>query len=491
MKRERTPSFSLTLRLETEPWQDNILQKRFSIGVHIYNVMVKEARRRIHKFYRDHSYKAIMKSYRKTKKFSSADKKELAQLRAQYGLSEYDFMFYLDAKQNRFSQNIDSFTRQKIASAVWDAVEDCLFDKGEQVHYKKRAQLYSLEGKSNATGIRYRNGHVCWLKLDIPVRIRKRDTYAKDILKNHRIKYCRILRKWHKHKYRYYVQLVMEGIPPQKHKTKSNTAVGIDIGPSTVAVVSHDNILFQELAEEINSIDAQLRRLQRKLDRQRRANNPQNYNEDGTIRRNTKAFRRTWETSGHQKKTLYAIRSLYQKRAEQTNYSHTCLANQILAMGTDIYVEKMQFNNLTKRAKETKISEKTGRYQKKKRFGKSIQNHAPSKLLAIINNKLKYQKKELQKVDTHATKASQFNHITSEYQPCSLSQRWKTLSPGIQVQRDLYSAFLLMNCSSLTEIDIERCFDTFDTFKIQHDQYIETLQNNKKAGKKYPACMGI
>ena len=488
---KKTSSFILTLRLETEPWQDDILQKRFGIGMHIYNVMVKEARRRVHKLYRDSSYKAIMKDYRKTKTLSASQKKELTALRQQYGLSEYDFMFYLDTGQTQFTKNIDSFTRQKIATTVWRATESCLFKKGKKIHYKRKNQLSSLEGKSNASGIRYRKGHILWLKLDIPVRIRKRDNYAKTVLKEHRIKYCRILRKWHKHRYRYYVQLVMEGIPPQKYDFKSNKAIVIDIGASTIAVVSPHTVLFQELAEDVDRIDKQIAKLQRKLDRQRRANNPQNYHSDGTIRRNTKTFRRTWKTSHHQKQTNDIIRSLYQKRAERIKYSHTCLANQILEMGMDIYVEKMQFDGLAKRSKETKVSEKTGRYQKKKRFGKSIQNHAPSMLLTILEQKLQYQNKTLQKVNTYATKASQLNHITGEYEPCSLSQRWKTLTSGIQVQRDLYSAFLLMNCCSTTEIDVQQCLDTFDNFKDQHDQCIETLRKHKKAGKCYPACMGI
>lgn len=488
---KKTPSFILTLRLETDIWQDDTLQKRFNIGEHIYNVMVKEARRRLHKLYRDKTYKLIMKDYRKTKKLSILQKKELTGLRLRYGLSEYDFMFYLDAGQNRFAQNIDSSTRQKIATAVWQAAESCLFKKGKKIHYKRKNQLFSLEGKSNASGIRYRQGHILWLKLDIPVRIRKRDSYAKTVLKEHRIKYCRILRKWHKHRYRYYVQLVMEGIPPQKHTYKKDTSVGMDIGTSTIAAVSLDTVLFQELADDVDTIDKQIARLQRKLDRQRRANNPQNYYSDGTIRRNTKTFHRTWEVSHHQKQTNDAIRSLYQKRAEHLKYSHNCLANQILAMGTNIYVEKMQFNGLVKRAKETKVSEKTGRYQKKKRFGKSIQNHAPSILLTILEQKLQYQNKTLQKVNTYETKASQFNHITGEYEPCSLSQRWKTPTSGIQVQRDLYSAFLLMNCCSTTEIDVQQCLNAFDNFKEQHDQCIATLRSQKKAGKKYPACMGI
>ena len=486
-------SFVLTLRLDTNTEDEKVLEKRFRIASHIYNVMVKEARKRIHKLKRDKEFKRIMKNYRTSKMLSVSDKKILSDLRLLYGLSEYQFHSYLDRGQSQFKLNIDSCTRQKIGTTVWKSAETNMFRKGRHIYYKKSSNMKSVEGKSNKTGIRFRENKILWNGLQLSVIIKNKDTYAQEVLLKHEVKYCRIVRKWHKHKYRYYVQLVMKGTPPLKHRLDINDTrkVGIDIGPSTIAVVSESGIVFEELAADVNNIDNELAKLQRKLDRQRRTNNPNNYNEDGTIRRQSKNFKRSWIVSRHQKLTQDKIRTLSAKKVSSTKQSHEILANRILLLGTDIYVEDMNMQALAKRMKETKISEKTNKYQKKKRYGKSISNHAPAMLIEIINRKLSSVKKHVIKVNTYSIKASQLNHITGEYNKAELSERWKELDDTNIVQRDLYSAFLLMNCSDTVTIDINSCFDTFSDFKKKHNDLINTLRENKKAGKKYPSCMGI
>lgn len=48
----------------------------------------------------------------------------------------------------------------------------------------------------------------------------------------------------------------------------------------------------------------------------------------------------------------------------------------------------------------------------------------------------------------------------------------------MKIQRDLYSAFLIMNISGdLENFDIEKCNDRFHTFKILHDIEIQRLKN--------------
>ena len=151
----------------------------------------------------------------------------------------------------------------------------------------------------------------------------------------------------------------------------------------------------------------------------------------------------------------------------------------------------MDFQGLQKRAKKTEKSAKTGRYKKKKRFGKSISVHAPSSLIQKIKIRLGYHKGSLIEVDTYKMKASQTNHITGEYMSSDLKNRWKELIPGVFVQRDLYSAFLLFNAKSKEEIDFDLCEQTFDNFFDGHTRLIDELRKQKKEGKIFPSCMGI
>ena len=57
-------------------------------------------------------------------------------------------------------------------------------------------------------------------------------------------------------------------------------------------------------------------------------------------------------------------------------------------------------------------------------------------LLEIIDRKFSYQGRKIKKIDTYATKASQFNHLTGEYTKKQLSERWNDFGK-FRIQRDL------------------------------------------------------
>ncbi|HGA1022332.1 TPA: hypothetical protein ACIQN7_002669 [Bacillus cereus] len=220
------------------------------------------------------------------------------------------------------------------------------------------------------------------------------------------------------------------------------------------------------------------------MDRSRRSTNQNNFNKDGTVKRGIKL---RWTCSKNYQKTKSLLNELYRKKASYIKEKHGALANSILSFGDEVYIETMHFKGLAKRTKETKINQH-GKFQSKKRFGKSIGNHAPAMLVEIINQKLKYSQQTIQKVNTITFRASQYNHVSNSYEKKKLHQRWSQIGNHL-VQRDLYSAFLLMNSDeTLKQTNQERCIETFDTFLILHNQHIEALQQTKK---KYPLSMGI
>ncbi len=226
-------------------------------------------------------------------------------------------------------------------------------------------------------------------------------------------------------------------------------------------------------------------RLQRKLDRQRRANNPNKYNADGTINIENKE---KWKKSKSYLKTQLKLANIQRKIADKRKQSHNILANSILEIGTIVKVENMSFKGLQKRSKKTEISEKTGKFKKKKRFGKSLSNRAPALLIEIINRKLEYIGKNIIKIDTFKVKASQLNHSTNEYEKKSLSKRWVEIL-GNKIQRDLYSAFLIKNVKeNLEEVNIEKAKKEFKNFLKLHNEEIERI---KKGNVKTLKCMGF
>ena len=293
--------------------------------------------------------------------------------------------------------------------------------------------------------------------------------------------YNRIVRKYVRNKYKFYVQIVFKGISPVKVDTKTGEIkhcigdgdVGLDIGTRTVAISSQTDVKILELADRVQNIENQKRKLLRKMDRSIRATNPNNYNEDGTIKKqgNKKVI---WNKSNHYIKYQNELKEVYRKQADIRKYQHECLANYIVSLGNKVYVEKMNFAGLQKRAKNTEKNDK-GKFKRKKRFGKSLANKAPSMLLNIINRKLNYFGKKLIEIDTFEAKASQFNHFDGTYTKKSLSQRWNDFN-GIKIQRDLYSAFLIMNIADdLKNFDISKCNERFENFYRLHNLEVHRL----------------
>ena len=158
--------------------------------------------------------------------------------------------------------------------------------------------------------------------------------------------------------------------------------------------------------------------------------------------------------------------------------SHEKLANEILSLGSDVRVETIRFQSLQKRSKNTSRNKENGKINRKKRFGKSIANRAPSMLLTILDRKLGYQGCSLKKIDTYATKASQFNHISGAYSKKQLSERWNDFGDFF-IQRDLYSAFLISNTNeNLNSVDVDLCNAQWTNFVELHNLEIARLKES-------------
>ena len=120
-----------------------------------------------------------------------------------------------------------------------------------------------------------------------------------------------------------------------------------------------------------------------------------------------------------------------------------------------------------------------GKYKRKKRFGKSLGNRVPAMLISIIDRKLKSLGTEIVKINTRKAKASQFNHETEEYKKKALSKRWNSID-GNKVQRDMYSAFLIMNINEdLKTFNLEKCNNRFNNFLEFYEIEVLRLLGNK------------
>lgn len=137
----------------------------------------------------------------------------------------------------------------------------------------------------------------------------------------------------------------------------NSDAVGVDLGIKYLAVTSDGEVFDNPKA--LQKAQRKLRRLQRKLDRQRRANNPDNYNEDGTVKRGVE-----WVTSNGMKETERQITKLHYRiaciRNEASHQMTTRIAKEYGVIGVeDLNVKGMLKNGkLSKALSDAALSEK-------------------------------------------------------------------------------------------------------------------------------------
>lgn len=277
----------------------------------------------------------------------------------------------------------------------------------------------SIEAKSNQAGIRWRTDHVEWAGLNLKAVIPPNDRVIAHGL-TCPVKYARIVRRKHEGCNRFVVQLVNQGQPYRKEKHLLGTGrVGLDIGPSTIAVVGPQAAFLEPFCPEVKADQARLRRLQRRLDRQRRANNPHCYTPDGTAIKGVRPNRK----SRRMRQTETKIADIQRRQAAHRKSQHGQLVNRILAMG-DVF----QFEKLSYRAFQ-------------RRYGKSVGRKAPSSFVQLLRRKAVSTSGQTNEFPTRPTRLSQTCHCGSVVKK-PLSQRWHICPCGVEGQRDLYSAFL-------------------------------------------------
>jgi len=430
MGKSKTPTFILELALKTSPHDEAELDARFEAARQLYNACLDEAKRRLDLLRQSNEFKHAKRMPKTVKgKRNKGRTEAFKELNAKFGFSEYDIHLYATKTRNSWiNDHIDSSTAQKLASRAFKAVQKVAFGQAKRVRFKGKNQIKSVEGKTNTTGIRYKEKTSCveWKGLKLKCIINPNDKVVIHGL-SHRVKYCRIIKRIFNGKARFFVQLALKGNPLQKFESPDET-VGLDIGPSTIAVVTDEQATLERFCDELKDKQKEIRRLQRKLDRQRRANNPQNYNPDGTIKKGKK----TWHESTRYKKTRRKLAELQRKLAAHRKTLHGNLANRILRQGKHVKTEKLSYRAF------------------QKNYGRSVRDRAPGMFMEILRRKAENEKMSAKpssfggsvvEFSTRTTKLSQYCHKCQKYTKKPLSQRTHTCCK-LNIQRDVYSAFL-------------------------------------------------
>ncbi len=425
MKRAKTNSFILELPISVTPKDEHTLLARFEAGRKLYNAvlggsLIRQKRMREPKAWqaaraipipagkegkavhqeRSLTFHAVCDEYR----FTSAD------------LSSFDTHCKNSAN---YDDRLGAHETQKIAERAFFAAEQYGYGKRGRPRFKGKSRpLHSIGSKTNAAGIRWKaaTGHVEWHNLTLPAIIAPegKDAWQTEALARN-TKYCRALWRNLNGKRRWYVHLIQEGTSPRRHAGVAHGTVGLDIGPSTVAIMSNATGELVQFCPSIKQPWKTIRTLQRKLDRSRRATNPVCYNTDGTWKKR----KRQTVFSKKYGKTLTLIAEAERKLTAERKRSHGELANTIISHGNIIKAEKLSYRSF------------------QKNFGRSAKVTAPASFIKTLTRKAESAGGLFVSLDTKGLKLSQYDHITWEYVKKPLSQRWHVLeNNGTLVQRD-------------------------------------------------------
>lgn len=272
----------------------------------------------------------------------------------------------------------------------------------------------------------------------------------------------------------YRMQLVCDGRPARRHPA-GDGRVSFDLGPSQIAVaVSRADGSWsgwvEPLADAIRLDTARLRRTQRHLDRQHRAGSPECFRPDGTHA----WVRCGWQRSAAARQTTIRVAEVHRRLAEHRKTFHGALANRLLAYGTEICCERLDY------------------VPWQKNFPRSVRDRAPGLLVEMLRRKAE---------SAGGTPLYEYNpRTTALSQTClcgtkrkkPLSQRVHHCECGIKEDRDLFSAYLGLHVQTAADGVDRLDLQTASSGWLHHHDVDEPPKSSRSAlarkrrGRRHP-----
>src|SRR6266700_1626573 len=489
--KENTPTFLLELPLEVEAGQARRLRSHLEAGRQFYNAVLSEGQRRLRRMKADPAWGAAQ-ALPRTRPLER--RAAFSALRQQYGFSDYAFQgFAKELRVSWLADHLDAVLAQTLATRAYRALNRVCVGQARRVRFKSRGRgLASLENKRNYTGLRFvlqtpeegHAGYMVWHDDQLGALIDWNDPLVKHGL-DQPIKYARLIRRpasspraqgADREGDRYFVQLALRGAPYQKPKHEvGKDTIGLDLGPASIAIVPREaEARLDLLCAELRPDEQAIRRLQRQMDRQRRAANPEHYDEQGRVKKRGKGAPRWKQSRGYQA-TRRCLAARERKLAAHRKSLHGRLVHQIVRVGNTVILEK--------------ISYKAWQEQ----YGRSVGLRAPGMLIEQLRRTVARTGGTLIEVPTRSTKLSQFCHGCGRTSKKPLWQRWHHCVCGIgPVQRDLYSAFLAAFLSTANDVpSCARYAVPWEGAEARLRVAQERLQERAKEGQHVSRSFGI
>lgn len=466
-KQEGAVSYNIPYELNVEGWQEPILEKIFGTYNTLKEDFIKYVLRLVHeventKIFKEEvlekeqlhaqPYKDIklrvefFKNYTIKMNTPKGGLKDVAIFNGSYGLGNLIPLFVKTYKNCIY---VDSISLQYISDNVWKGLEKYLISepKCNYINTKREVNSIKCRKKNDRFGFLSYNKE----KGTIDVHYKKHKFVSFPMLigdslrqfsLNNEITAITIKREMIRGKYRYYAVLTFYGNKPINQNYKlGNGTMGIDPSQTCIHYVTDEEIGTVAIGDKdiISYYDNKIAKLKRKLERSRRATNPDNYNEDGTIIKHKNGTKLIWKYSNNYIKIRNRLKELHRKRADILKKHQYEVANSLLEKCDTVKYESNSYKAFAKRANGVRKN-KSGKILSNKRFGKTIGSYAPSQFKTILAQKVKERRGDFIEVPSSAA-CTQYDFTVQDFIPHELKERTITLSNGDTFNRDIISAF--------------------------------------------------
>lgn len=490
-----TSTFVVNTYLNISEYDERYLNKSINIANSAYNEMLSVGIKGLNALRKNERYWLLIDKLKECDKEDKFKKKliqaELKELREFYGLSSNLFEKYLKNKRNNGTlyRRFNSAELQVIASHAFETIKKALYGKSKikNLKFKSKYQESSFRNKSNKTGTRLINSNNPKYPFDLLVHNKHKISIKRNnftvyqqhcLLKANKIKYVQIKQVKIRGKIRYQLLIYLEGTPIEKYKLGRGT-IGCDNGISTFAYASDNEVKLIDLVpENILRLEENIRRLNRRLDKKKKINNPHCFDKKGKFIKGSRIKVRSKNYLKLITRRQKVYRKMYILREELQNK----LCNTLLKQADVIKVEKLDVSSLQKRYKDIRINPKTNRPYSNKRYGRSVLRGAPSMLITRLKLKCAMKQATFLEINPKDTKPSQYNHILNKNIKKSIKTRIYSLSSEYSnVQRDMYSAILnkfTVLKNNKFKINTKNLTNKFKTYYNLMQFEINNIRNN-------------
>jgi putative transposase len=422
-------TFVATIPLRATPTQARTVGSRFECGRLLYNACLQVALDRAQALHADPAWEQAKAMPRVAAgRPNPARTSAFRELRDRHGFTERALMSVASGfRVGWLREHVFAQEAQVLGARAFDAVNRWVLGQRGRPRFKGKGHgLHSLAGKDLQGALRVSadGGGLQWGRgLVLPFAFDSASPYhwwAAWHVGEGRLRCCRIVRSRIRGRWSFAAQLVLDGVPLVRYQA-GDGLVGLDVGPSTVAVVSDAGAWKETFCAELDDQAKLLRRLQRRLDRQHRAGSPACFGERGRHRTGGCQWRSRSRRAEH---TRTAIAELHRRLAEHRASLHGSLANRILGQGATIHTEKLSYKGL------------------QRRYGRSVGRRAPGSFIATLSRKAARAGGQVAMIDTRTTRLSQACVCGAKVKK-PLSQRTHRCGCGVEADRDVFSAYLV------------------------------------------------